>query len=224
VAGPGQRQAAGWGSYRGKFHTLTPGAGLPDGTVQDILQDRDGYLWFATLNGATRYDGQEFISYFHSDGLCGNGVGSLAQDRDGVIWFGCGRRLSPRGGLTRYDGETFTTYTIGDGLAQAYVWNLQPAQDGGLWILSHSAISDEQDLVPTLQKLAGNRLQTHDVGTPIFALVESSDGSLWLGGDDVVMRLEGETVRPVPSAVYCFRCPSQPSSHMAHRGSPPPSR
>ena len=45
TAGPGLRQAAGWGRYRGKFHTLTPGAGLPDGTVQDILQDRDGYLW-----------------------------------------------------------------------------------------------------------------------------------------------------------------------------------
>ena len=205
-AGPGHRQVAGWGRYRGKFHTMTPGAGLPDGTVQDILQDRDGYLWLATLNGAARYDGQEFITYSHIDGLCGNAVGSLAQDRDGVVWFGCGRRMSRRGGLTRYDGETFTTYTSGDGLAHSYVWDVQPSHDGGLWILSHrDGLFESLDPVTVLQKLIGDRIQTYDVGTRILAMVESPGGSLWIGGDDVVMRLQGEAARPVASATSLGR-------------------
>ena len=210
-SGPGQRQAAGWGNYRGKFHTITPGAGLPDGTVQDILQDRDGSLWFATLNGVARYDGQESISYSQSDGLCGNEVGSLAQDGEGVIWFGCGRRLSRRGGLTRYDGEFFTTYTDGDGLGYGYVWDLQPSRDGGLWILSHEG----DDLfvaghpITRLQKLTENRIQTYDVGSSMLAMVEAPDGTLWVGGYDVVMRLQkgpqDVAVHAVPSATHLGR-------------------
>ena len=32
--------------------------------VQDILQDRAGFVWFATIEGLSRYDGGKFMHYF----------------------------------------------------------------------------------------------------------------------------------------------------------------
>jgi ligand-binding sensor domain-containing protein len=42
--------------------------GLPQSTVYDILQDREGYLWIGTDGGGVcRYDGFRFSGSDHSD-------------------------------------------------------------------------------------------------------------------------------------------------------------
>ena len=43
-----------------KFEYLTVDDGLSQGTIEDILQDRQGMMWFATRDGLDRYDGQKF--------------------------------------------------------------------------------------------------------------------------------------------------------------------
>ena len=35
-------------------------AGLPQNTVQTLLQTRDGYLWLGTEEGLVRFDGEKF--------------------------------------------------------------------------------------------------------------------------------------------------------------------
>src|SRR2546428_7004294 len=37
--------------------------GLPQNTVKDILQTRDGYLWLATQEGLARFDGARFVVF-----------------------------------------------------------------------------------------------------------------------------------------------------------------
>ncbi|MCA1752231.1 MAG: hypothetical protein LC670_10660 [Flavobacteriales bacterium] len=36
--------------------------GLPQNTVNQVIQTRDGYIWLATESGLTRFDGVEFLS------------------------------------------------------------------------------------------------------------------------------------------------------------------
>jgi signal transduction histidine kinase/ligand-binding sensor domain-containing protein/DNA-binding response OmpR family regulator len=64
--------------------------GLPDNTVRDIFQDSRGYMWFATFNGISRYDGKNFKSYYSSPGdttsLGNNRIEYIKEDRDGFIW------------------------------------------------------------------------------------------------------------------------------------------
>ena len=43
--------------------------GLPSGSVMRIYQDRDGFLWFGTWVGVSRFDGQNFVTYSMKDGL-----------------------------------------------------------------------------------------------------------------------------------------------------------
>ena len=47
------------------FETITINDGLSQGMVNCILQDRYGFMWFATKDGLNRYDGYHFIVYRH---------------------------------------------------------------------------------------------------------------------------------------------------------------
>ncbi len=68
--------------------------GLPSNEVYDVLQDDDGYMWFATDNGVSRYDGYEFKNYGPSEGLKDRVVFTLQKDKDGKIWMaGFGGKL-----------------------------------------------------------------------------------------------------------------------------------
>jgi hypothetical protein len=46
-----------------KFTHLTTNDGLSQGYVVAILQDRRGFMWFATRDGLNRYDGNAFVVY-----------------------------------------------------------------------------------------------------------------------------------------------------------------
>ncbi|MEO1410380.1 MAG: histidine kinase [Bacteroidota bacterium] len=61
--------------------------GLPSSETYMVIQDRQGYLWFATDRGVARYDGQQFQCYSIQDGLTDNSVLGLHEDQWGRIWF-----------------------------------------------------------------------------------------------------------------------------------------
>ena len=63
--------------------------GLPQNSVNDIIQGRDGYLWLATFGGLARFDGVRFkiFNSGNTPGLLSNRILSLHEDRDGTIWL-----------------------------------------------------------------------------------------------------------------------------------------
>jgi hypothetical protein len=61
--------------------------GLPSGVVYDCLQDKQGFMWFATAAGLARFDGANFKVFTTEDGLTNNEVLQIALDPDGSIWI-----------------------------------------------------------------------------------------------------------------------------------------
>jgi len=61
--------------------------GLPQSSVNDIVQDNDGYLWVATFGGLARFDGNEFTTYniLNTEGLQIDRILALYADREGGI-------------------------------------------------------------------------------------------------------------------------------------------
>src|SRR5437762_9288399 len=55
--------------------------GLPQNTVQTVLQTRDGYVWLGTEEGLVRFDGERFEVFNGSNtpGLPGKDVRSLFE-------------------------------------------------------------------------------------------------------------------------------------------------
>lgn len=87
-----------------RFSHLSRAQGLSQSRVTQVVQDDQGFLWFATQYGLDRYDGYRFKIYAHNpnspSSLCGVYVWSLFKDRSGSIWVGCDNSLD------RYDPAT----------------------------------------------------------------------------------------------------------------------
>ena len=62
--------------------------GLAGSTVYDVVQDQDGFIWFGTENGLSRFDGKKFYNYTVKDGLPDNEVLTLFADKQGRVWIG----------------------------------------------------------------------------------------------------------------------------------------
>jgi ligand-binding sensor domain-containing protein len=64
--------------------------GLPQNSIQAILQTRDGYIWLGTERGLVRFDGVQFTVFDkgNSPGLLNSNAQALYQDREGALWVG----------------------------------------------------------------------------------------------------------------------------------------
>ena len=79
--------------------------GLPQNSVNAILQTRDGYIWMATNGGLARYDGVRFKTFEvgNSAGMTSNRLLALCEDREGSLWIGTENQ-----GLMRFKDGLFT--------------------------------------------------------------------------------------------------------------------
>lgn len=69
---------------------LTTEQGLSQDFVSDIAQDGLGFIWFATNDGLTRYDGRSCVTFRHqpddSTSLPDNRISGLSTDLAGRLW------------------------------------------------------------------------------------------------------------------------------------------
>lgn len=61
--------------------------GLAGSTVYGVTQDMDGFLWFATDFGVSRFDGKRFKNFTTDDGLPDNEVLNVSADYSGRVWI-----------------------------------------------------------------------------------------------------------------------------------------
>jgi hypothetical protein len=69
------------------FRNYTTDDGLPSSQLYQVVQDKQGYLWFATDHGLSRYNGYEFTNYSSSDGLEDNTIFKLEFDKKDRLWM-----------------------------------------------------------------------------------------------------------------------------------------
>ena len=152
-----------------RFDVLNTDNGLPQNSVMAILQTRDGYLWFTTLDGLVRYDGVRYTVFnkANSKGINSNRFRSLYEDTDGTLWIG-----TEDGGLTHYQNGQFRTYTTADGLPRNYVDRVRRTSEGKLLVLTNGGLarmqSDGFEIISTDTKSFDS-----DIG------IQGPSGSTW---------------------------------------------
>ncbi len=159
--------------------TWTSESGLPQNSVQAMTQTADGYLWFGTQEGLTRFDGAHFTSYtrHNAPGLASSFIQSLTAGHDGSLWIGTDS------GLTHYEPTTaagpegvFTTLTTRDGLSGNSIAALCEDREGGLWVGTGKG----------LNRIIDGRVQNWTTSDGLADLAISSiavdaGGTLWVG-------------------------------------------
>jgi ligand-binding sensor domain-containing protein len=66
---------------------FTAADGLPSNTVFDVLQDDEGFIWLATDEGVSRFDGHRFTNFHKSNGIADDEVIRLGKDKQSRVWF-----------------------------------------------------------------------------------------------------------------------------------------
>jgi signal transduction histidine kinase/ligand-binding sensor domain-containing protein len=115
-----------------RFRTFTTRDGLAHDIVRDVLEARDGALWFATMGGVTRYDPQRCRYQTFSDATspARQQVMSLAEGKDGALWA-----ATQGGGVGRYHGGRWTWFTTRDGLPADELSSLLVDRRGHVWAI-----------------------------------------------------------------------------------------
>ncbi len=75
------------GAQQYNYVQYTEKDGLAGSTVYDMCQDKDGFIWFATESGLSRYDGTRFVNFTTKDGLPDNEVLKIFADSRGRVWI-----------------------------------------------------------------------------------------------------------------------------------------
>ena len=94
------------------FEIISTAQGLSQGLINDMIQDKEGFIWIATKGGLNRYDGYSF-KIFTADPadtatISSNTVTSLLEDKIGRIWIG-----TADGGINVYNKKTGRFLRIG---------------------------------------------------------------------------------------------------------------
>ena len=214
------------------FTHLSTEQGLSQATVNDVLQDSQGFIWLATQNGLNRYDGVELKRYYRdpegSDGLASDYVVALDEDRFGNIWI-----ATDGGGVAVWNRRTDTIRSYrhrnGDArsLASDQVHDVLVDRSGHVWIATRDRGLDRLDpRSGAITHFVHDATRPESLGSNrnLYALLEDRDGAIWVSssvGLDRHVGLHrwdrrhrfGESIvrrRPVRLPASCCYCPDSP--------------
>ncbi len=182
-----------------RFEHLTVEDGLPHSTVLSVLQDQQGFMWFATADGLSRYDGTEFTNFQNDkddpNSLSNNNTFSLIESHDGLIWIG-----TDPGGLNVYDPSTgkFTVYRhyseAQKSLADDSVWSLLEDKDGRIWVGTRNGISRLDRETGSFTNYLPDENNPRSLAAPVvFRIYEDRAGTIWIGTNNGLQRYDPDT-------------------------------
>jgi len=185
--------------------TYTTADGLARDSVNRIVQDSHGFLWFCTTEGLSRFDGYKFTTYGTDQGLPHRNVTDLLETRDGVYWIATGAGLcrfnptapAPASLSLQSEGQRWRTSEERAPASEPRFIIYRPREDARANYIN-VLTEDRQGVVwcgtwDGLYRLeqADNRwtLSFVDIGMPtevqadsaVMALLEDRLGALWVG-------------------------------------------
>lgn len=171
------------------FEEFTADGVLEGKSIIEIVQDKDGFLWFGAVDGLYRYDGSrvKWFTYEEEDStsLSDNYVRALFVDSEGTIWVGAWNN-----GLNKYDSsrEAFVRYqhdpNDSGSLGDNNIEEITEDSEGRLWVVTGSAGLNLFDPdKESFQHVAGPQYFQSD---SLWRMIEDQDQQLWVGHRDGV--------------------------------------
>lgn len=161
------------------FNSITIEDGLSQSTVETMLQDSNGYLWFGTNDGLNKYNGHEFKVYKNNknkaNSLISNYIIDIKEGKDKSIWVGT------IGGVSRINpiDDTVKNYTLDQGLSNNNVCEILITRDGSVFIATDDGLNLYDEESDRFNRIFYN--EGSITGQSIYSLDEDRDGNLWLG-------------------------------------------
>jgi len=181
-----------------KFDHLVRSDGLSQSSVNCMLRDREGFMWFGTQDGLNMYDGIKFRVFQNQPGdtasLSNNYILSLCEDEEGYLWVG-----TMTGGLNRYDKhtETFINFRHSgtkNSISENTVWTVLADGQGNIWSGTSKGLNQYKKLSGKFSCYQHDKTDPGSISTDMtVSLYKDQQGRIWVGTVDGLCRLENAT-------------------------------
>lgn len=110
--------------------------GLPQNTVNKVIQARDHYIWIATNDGLLRFDGIKFTLFNLSNTpqLRSNRIVDLHEDKFGALWIS-----TENCKITVYRNQTFSPVDE-KGLFSGFISTFAEDERGTIWVCTNDIL------------------------------------------------------------------------------------
>lgn len=182
-----------------KFSHLSTLDGLSNSNVFSITQDKQGFIWFATLDGLNRFDGTNFVTYRHdinnNNSIADNIIRKIFIDSEDTLWVGT------ENGLSRYDAEMdhFNNFkhiaNDDNSLKDNVIWDIYQNKHTGsevtqaaplLWISTAEGLHTLSSTT-SIENIKFNRVNVRNYNDRIYeikTIFQDKQENYWLGSYD----------------------------------------
>lgn len=152
--------------------------------INDIYQDKNGFIWVATEYGLNMFDGNKFITFYHRDkdstALANNYIHSIYEDSKNNLW------ICSLSGLMKFDRETndfiqIPLYNKGNRV-MPHIRQVIETDKGEIWVASSglgvfkiNADRTQGECIPEVY----NHGYVH-----LSSILEDNEGNIWLGAEN----------------------------------------
>jgi signal transduction histidine kinase/ligand-binding sensor domain-containing protein len=170
-----------------KIHNLTIDDGLPQSSVLSIYQDNNGFIWFSSYDGVSRFDGKN-LTVFNAESdnkynLNNGSIYRICGDDFNNIYF-----ATYGGGLNVYNSQTetfeyFTTASTDSAkIVSNTLYDVYKSRDNTIWIAACDGVSQFFPETKTFKSYACSK--TSNKLFPNFSaqcVTEDAKGNIWFG-------------------------------------------
>jgi signal transduction histidine kinase/streptogramin lyase len=163
--------------------------GLVQSRVNDIQRDSNGFVWFATWEGVSRFDGVRFTNFSTHEGLPNPLVWCVAEAPDHTLWLG-----THGGGLARIAemGQTVVTDLAVERNPARRVFEIAFDGDGRMWLGTERGVFTAERAGPENVRFE----HVDELGANWFGrMLVDTDGHMLLVNASEFVRCSGRTVR-----------------------------
>ena len=163
---------------------FTSADGLGSSFVNHLMRDSRGFLWFATRDGLSRFDGSRFVTYQVGTKDAPPGIESVFETSKGVYW------IATTGGLYRYDSNSQPIAPPSKNNARPLLnaefindWRgrFYEDKDGRIWFISSDLyILEEKDGKVSFRKIELKFPKNSTASFGITDFRQARDGSFWI--------------------------------------------
>lgn len=165
-----------------KFINFSSKNGLTSNSVNAIIKDRNGFMWFATEDGLNRFDGLNFTAYHHKDRdstSIGRGpVIAMTQDKTGNLWLATNLTLS----MYNLNVDSFINY---DFTKFGWIISLFADHSGKIWVGTYTGLHIFDPITKKVQSFKADMVSNSSLNSnTIQCIFEDSRNNVWVGTDN----------------------------------------
>ncbi|BAV10033.1 Signal transduction histidine kinase [Filimonas lacunae] len=159
-----------------QFELYNTNNGLTDNFISKIVTDKKGFLWIATKNGLSRYDGFHFKNYTHipgdSSSLRSIWTTDMLLDSQGTLW------VSTEGGICYYDevNDCFRYINTSKDMQVLYKAPLCPGNDRStIWVAAEDGLCRINTITKTFTHTSLHRTPDPQ------CIISDNHNRIWIG-------------------------------------------